>query len=493
MDYAEYCRALLTFPAGSEERIKLVFDYPEFAKLSGEELPKGEVTADFFAKQIVLDLHHIYHVVIIPELKGQDLWDSVRWFNPEIKQWETDIAVLVEFVEREVPKYKTKAGDPRVADMKTYKEIVGKIGKLFPVPLKLWNTHIAFPNGIWEEGKLRPTKWDDYQLRIYPFALAKKESLHPERWLGKLQEATADWAIILHYLGSCLRRDPSEYGLFFLGTPSTGKSPWLRVIRAVIGEENVGSDSFVAMGDKSGLSTMWDKVMNLDTDANMSYLPNSSIAIIKKIFGDDKTIPVRLLFRDTFLTEISPYMVIGTNQMPKMNVGVDADGVFKRFFMCEFTKKFADDPKFKEWLMAEETIAEIGSYCFLLPKKSWRDDMGVELFIKMTKDRWMNSAYPVRTILNGLIQRSFDPDSIITRSELAVEVSTALADKGITIPVNLTSEITEAIHLMGGDKCQRDKRPAYEGIEWLTPTSPKFVMTEEDEVITDEILKELRK
>jgi hypothetical protein len=439
------------------------------ASLSGMEF-------EYFAQVVIKNISKTNPVFAIPDLEINKKWDHIRWWTGT--QWTADLSGLMDLIGKELPKFFLKSGDRRPADIKNVGEVRHVINTFYRKPWDQWNTHIAFKNGIWEDGHLRDMKADDFQLRIYHFNLLPMENVKEAEWRPALLQATRDADVVCHYVGGCLRREMSEYFLSFLGSPSSGKSPWLKKISRIIGNENVGRDPLAQLGAIGGLNTWYESCINIDSDADMPYLHKDVFGIVKRIFGDDDEVAVRLLYLGNFRADMLGYMIFATNQLPKIVGGVDSNAIFKRCYCCEFLNTFEDDPAFKLWLDQPELSDQIGSYCFYLPTKSWRLDMGLSNFIHRTQELWNNSAYPIRTILRGLIQRTTDPELYITRAELAMIIADELSGKGIALPINLIAEITESIRLMGGDKCQRGKREAYEGVEWIARETKKIIPKE---------------
>jgi hypothetical protein len=440
------------------------------------------------------------HITCIPEMYNKmDIWLNVKWWNGQkwvsTKESNSIFAEFRAIFEQE--QYITDKHD--TGEFNEY------LQHHHCVHLDRWNQHFMFKNGILIDGTLHPNLPEYYTYKEYPFHLILEADLAKRVDLSFLtyhfQMVTADWEEICWWVGNCLRHMPMEYYLIFLGQPSGGKSPWAKAIKNIFGE--VGTDGYDQLGVTGGLSTSWDKDINIDFDANIAYLSSQTISKIKQIYGDDPNQNVRLLYQNPFQTKISPYMLVLINTMPKIPQGVNSSALFKRTYICEFNRQLQDNHDFKEMVEDEEFNDLFGSYCYwrsFNPLLSNRENCNRRLnrlndFIAQTERQWMDSAYPVRKAITYLLKRSTNPDDEIFQRTISIVVQQWFKDPKLnplnaSIPVNLIGEITEAIGLLGGDKCQREKKKAYEGVYWTKEGMEMYLKSTKDATTTTPSLPE---
>lgn len=416
------------------------------------------------------------HITCIPELYNKmDIWENIRWWNGakwvSTKDCSSIFTELRELLEN----------DQYINDKHDSSEFNEYLQRHHRVYLTQWNTYLMFKNGILIDGILCPNCPDYYTYKEYPFnllfPLELSHRLDISFMLHHFKLVTSDWEEICWWVGNCIRHMPMEYYLIFLGQPSGGKSPWAKTIKNVFG--TVGTDGYDQLGDKGGLATSWDKDINIDFDANIAYLTSQTVSKIKQIFGDDPTQNVRILYKNPFQAKISPYMLVLINTMPKIPQGVNSSALFKRTYICEFNQQLQDNHDFKAMIEDPEFIDLFGSFCYW---KSFEDKLKngeycnrrynrLADFIAQTERQWMDSAYPVRKAINYLLRRSTNPDDEINQRTISIVVQKWFQDKtlnplNVSLPANLIGDITEAIGLLGGDKCQRNKTKVYEGVYW---------------------------
>jgi len=467
---------------------------------------------------IIKGLVQLDHITCVPELfTKMDRWANVYYWDPPTLRWKQDTGYLN-------TKFQAMLDNAQYTqDNSDSEEFNSYIQRNCRIALVDWNTKCLFKNGVLVGDYLVPNEYQFYVRSEYPFTLLTEAQFHTraDRSLlfYRFHQVTDQWEEICWWVGRCIRHCAMEYFLFFLGPPSGGKSPWARAIKNIIGK--VGSDPLTKLGEKGGLATSYDKPINIDFDANMSYLINDTVCLIKQIYGDDPVQNVRLLYANSFQVRISPYMLVLTNTMPKIASGVNQDAVFKRAFLCMFNNQLEDDKDFKVMLDEPEFLDLFGSFCFwksfetklqngtLCDRRAGR----VKEFIKETQDVWMDSAYPVNKAIELLLHRSTNPDSEIFASQISIAVQAWFKDYTynklhVAVPVNLMGEITEAITHLGGDKCTREKKKAYMGVDWTkighdllnkakeileTPDPPEEVSEEQLEKQLNNLVKFVKK
>lgn len=330
-----------------------------------------------------------------------------------------------------------------------------------------------------DAGKLIPNSPKNWTFRCLKRTIVPVENSKIQAFISDLRAATDDWEAILSYYAAIVQRIKLPYFLIFLGKPSAGKSPYCKLAEDLFAGW-VGKVDFTKLGDPGGLATIWNNRVGIDSDVNMSYMNNATIAVLKKIYSDDGEISVRLLYQNPFDVKLDFSLICASNQLPKIPAGINASALYKRVYICQFDKAlFYDDPVFTARMSDPAFHDMLFSYLCDYPVVNYRTVVDTDQFILRTERLWRHSAYPVLTYIEQHYVRSTDIDDYVLQQTIIRDVIPWLQEEGISLPANLGAEITEAVHQIGGSKCQREKSTAYIGIVSLAEVNLNRV-TEED-------------
>lgn len=208
---------------------------------------------------------------------------------------------------------------------------------------------VAFANGVLdvETMELRPYSPDDVIPNVVPhdwdpFATCAAVD-------GTLRKmACGDPGMEMNLseiMGLCLYRS-AKYGYcpILLGEGSNGKSTYIKMLRALVGAENVSSLDINVIGERFQAVRLMGKLANLGDDISNEYLPGNVLAVVKKIATGD------VVYSDVKNgqgVEFTPYatMVFSANKFPKL--GDSSGGTMRRLFPLQFNARFSrEDPDF---------------------------------------------------------------------------------------------------------------------------------------------------
>ena len=141
-------------------------------------------------------------------------------------------------------------------------------------------------------------------------------------------------------------------------TAANGKSTYIDMIRALLGDENVSSMDIASLGDKYGPAELTGKLANLGDDIPDEFLKGTELALFKKLVTGNK-IKAERKYHDPFDFKPSATMVFSMNAMPRL--ADTTDGVFRRLAFVPFRRTFTPDqpdfdPDMGEKLAAPETL-----------------------------------------------------------------------------------------------------------------------------------------
>lgn len=142
---------------------------------------------------------------------------------------------------------------------------------------------------------------------------------------------------IQQYFGYCLTRE-TKYAkcLLLKGDGSDGKSVILKILQAMIGEDNCSAVQMSRLEDPFERATLYGKMLNLSTEENKGVFGS---AFLKAIVTGDL---VNASFKHKDFFQFRPYckLAFASNFFP--NVGDNSDGYFRRILPIKFTRQFAD-------------------------------------------------------------------------------------------------------------------------------------------------------
>ena len=141
-------------------------------------------------------------------------------------------------------------------------------------------------------------------------------------------------------------------------TAANGKSTFIEMIRALLGDENATAMDIASLGDKYGPAELTGKLANLGDDIPDEFLKGTELALFKKLVTGNK-IKAERKYHDPFDFKPSATMVFSMNAMPRL--ADTTDGVFRRLAFVPFRRTFTPDnpdfdPDMGEKLAKTETL-----------------------------------------------------------------------------------------------------------------------------------------
>jgi putative DNA primase/helicase len=156
-------------------------------------------------------------------------------------------------------------------------------------------------------------------------------------------------------MGYLLTPDTRQQKIFLLvGPKRSGKGTIARVIRALVGSENVAGPSLTSLQTDFGLQPLIGKLVAIVSDARLG--PKADQAAIAErllsISGED-AIDINRKHRDFLTLRLSARLVILSNELPRLT---DASGALaSRFVVLKTTRSFfgAEDKRLEQRLLDE--------------------------------------------------------------------------------------------------------------------------------------------
>ncbi|MEV3875289.1 phage/plasmid primase, P4 family [Streptomyces sp. NPDC049906] len=186
----------------------------------------------------------------------------------------------------------------------------------------------------YDPGATAPT-WDSFLHQVFPDDSDSITAL--QEWFGYVVSGRTDQQKILLVFG------PSR----------SGKGTIARVLKALVGKENLAGPTLAGLGTNFGLSTLVGKPLAIISDARLSG--GDSTPIVERLLtisGED-TIDVDRKYREQWTGKLPTRLVILSNELPHFG---DASGVIANRFILLNTKLSwlgKEDPTLTDRLTAE--------------------------------------------------------------------------------------------------------------------------------------------
>ena len=169
-------------------------------------------------------------------------------------------------------------------------------------------------------------------------------------------------------VGYCFYRR-NELGKAFIltGDKSNGKSTFLDVVTAILGEDNISTLDIKELGDRFSTSMMFGKLANIADDIGDDFLQGTQVSVFKKVVTGNR-IKAERKGQDPF--EFAPYVKIlaSANEIPRMKDKTGA--VLRRLVIIPFNATFSkDDPDFDPYIKTKLSKPEPLEYLIALGVK----------------------------------------------------------------------------------------------------------------------------
>ena len=203
---------------------------------------------------------------------------------------------------------------------------------------------LNFPNGMVnvENGERLPHMREYWSLRQMSYCYDPDADC--KEWLAFLESVTdgdeAKQNLIQEMFGYCLTRDVRYQKCFcMLGEGSNGKSVLLKVLEAMVGEENTSHVEIAYLNQDFQRIKLLGSLVNICNDMNTDVSGTESF--LKAIVAGD---PISGCFKFRDYIDFSPYckMVFSANRQPTAR---DVDyALLRRFCFISFPVKYVDNP-----------------------------------------------------------------------------------------------------------------------------------------------------
>ena len=168
-------------------------------------------------------------------------------------------------------------------------------------------------------------------------------------------------ALLEECIGYCMYRR-NEIGKAFIltGDKSNGKSTYLKMIKEMLGEDNISALDLKELGDRFSTAMMFAKLANIGDDIGDDFLMGSQVSTFKKIVTGERLKAER---KGENPFEFNPYikLLFSANDIPRMRDKTGA--VLRRLIIIPFNAVFSrEDPDFDSHIIDKLTSEEAMEY-----------------------------------------------------------------------------------------------------------------------------------
>lgn len=206
--------------------------------------------------------------------------------------------------------------------------------------------YVGFKNGImnWRTEEFFP-----YGTKDAPIFKYFDVNYNPEADTSYVDCIITDWCqgdevkkqMLYELAGCCFYSDkPIKKWWAIEGKADTGKSTFLRMLREIIGDDNVGSTPIQNLKDSNAIAELIDKPVNIVDDGSSKF--TTDLSNLRRIIqGDD--MQVKFLYQNRFTVKIESRMVFVFNKIPRFRD--DNDATAKKMLMIGFNRVYTDEEK----------------------------------------------------------------------------------------------------------------------------------------------------
>ncbi|MFD0435588.1 DNA primase family protein [Streptomyces chartreusis] len=177
--------------------------------------------------------------------------------------------------------------------------------------------------------------WEAFLAQIWPDAPDAIAAL--QEWFGYVLSGRTDQQKILLMVG------PSR----------SGKGTIARVLKMLVGKENLAGPTLAGLGTNFGLSTLVGKPLAVISDARLSGNDNSQVVERLLTISGEDTIDIDRKYRQPWTGKLPTRLMILSNELPHFG---DSSGVIaRRFILLNMTVSWLgkEDPSLTDKLIAE--------------------------------------------------------------------------------------------------------------------------------------------
>jgi putative DNA primase/helicase len=270
---------------------------------------------------------------------------------------------------------------------------------------------------------LRPLRPDDYALARLPVEYdPETESSWWEAFVEEVAEDSEAADALQEDVGYCLHVGamPIHRALLLVGSGANGKSTFLAVVQALLGEENTSSLELQTLAnERDAVDDFYGSLANIDDDLSARKL-GRGIGIFKKLTAGDR-VRARHLYESGFEYQATGKHLYAANEVPDISDDVDeADEAFwRRWLLIEFPNYYPPnqrDPTLRDELTDDEALRGVLNWAIEGRARLLEQDRftGEELLPQDKRHRWQAWGDSVNKFISECVKTDADAGRITT-------------------------------------------------------------------------------
>ena len=246
------------------------------------------------------------------------------------------------------------------------------------------------------------------------------------------------WLIVAH------KRHEFEVFLMCYGVRWGGKSSMLNIFAAMFGPHVLGKKPLFIIGERFGMSNIYDKRLNIHADMPIANLTPYTISQLKTITGNDGGIDIEIKGKTPFAYPVQLFLAFGINQLMGFTKEAEKEieSIMRRVVLVEFPKKQAVDAAFKKQLVEPAFLDHLFSWLIITQPMPLFDETDQDEWVAGNKEKWIMNAYPIIRILSERYEKVLNCS--IEAYEVVEYVREQLKSEGQIISKDLKSYVTQA-------------------------------------------------
>jgi len=238
-------------------------------------------------------------------------------------------------------------------------------------------------------------------------------------WIGE------KWPLLFEILGYTLYpKYDLHKAVMLVGDGSNGKSTYLRLVKVILGSQNVVSIPLQDLtNEKSRFAAaqLYRKLANIYADLPSTAL--KATGVFKMLTGEDPITADRK-WRDPITFTNYAKLIFSANELPPVNDMTFA--FWRRWIVIEFPNKFPEDPTFFERTFTEDEIEGIIIVALYAFRNVWiRKRFSFEESHEDSKRKWLRNVNTVYAFMEDLLagkipgyRAKLDPEGVVEKDAL---------------------------------------------------------------------------
>lgn len=313
-------------------------------------------------------------------------------------------------------------------------------------------------------------------------------------WVGEEHKEN-----LYELIAYCMLPDyPIQLAFILNGSGANGKSTFMRIIKKIIGDDNICATDIPTLTDTNfGVAQLYKKLVCFIGETDGHKLERTSI--IKRLTGGDE-VPAQFKHKANFTFQNYAKIIIATNVIPQTQD--KTDGFYRRFLIIDFPNKydlqkkrdvFSEIPESEFEALANICVSKLSK---LLNDGKFTNEPSIEDKAKIYESK----SNPLQTFLDNETEITMNPEDYIYSYEFYNKYCDWLKINGYSVNVSsrwiahemLDKQITSEQRTKYEDNREVKRYYSYIGIKWKKNQKIEQIIKTDVEYNREEIIEYIR-